>query len=120
MDRDNAAVSQHTKITPAMLQKLAADPAQFGPWVRAILADHIDEFDTLIQTRPELITTGQRMEFMQFLAKLGDAFPKALAGAALPGSGFSISINLPAPGQAPQPLQLVQEVKAEPPPVPEA
>ena len=94
IDRDNAAVQHLAGLPPAVLEQISKDPAKFGPWVRSLLALHIDEFDTFMAQHPGEVTIPQTLQFLEFLAKLGDAYPKQAANNAGAGGGFNLVINL--------------------------
>lgn len=100
MDRSNPAVSKHTSIPPATLERIVSDPLGLAPWARALLVQHIDEMDTRLANDPDSVPIGQKMEFMNFLAKLGDAMPKPQQQVGGPGAGFGVTIVLTTPAKA--------------------
>jgi hypothetical protein len=111
MDRSNAAITKFTEIPPAVLEAITKDPAQMQPWVRSLLALHIDEVDTMLAENPAAMTIPQRLQWIEFLAKLGDAMPKPAQSAAQGGGGgFGVTIVLnQTQGKPPSPPAVVIE-----------
>ena len=107
MDLKNPAVAQLTNIPPAVLAEISANPASFGPWVRALLAVHLDKMHDLINQDPDYASPGQRMDFMKFLASIGDAMPKVQVAQQAAGSGFSVQINIGTPDKSAKPASPV-------------
>lgn len=105
-DRDNLAVQHLVGLPPAVLEQISRDPAKFGPWIRSLLALHIDEFDTKMAQNPGSVTIAQTLQFLEFLAKIGDAYPKPAANTAGAGNGFHLVINMGEPKTAPQIIEM--------------
>ena len=111
MDRNNPAVGQLTRISPALAAAISENPSNLQPWARSLLVDYIDELDEFIALNPDKVTFNQRLQFVEMLAKLGDAFPKTAAVNPTGNApGFSVQIVFaPNPKSPPTPTALVIE-----------
>ena len=90
MDQNSPAVLQQTNIPPALLEAVETDPRLLGAIARKMLAVQMDALHKRL--RDPNTPIGQRQAFADFLAKVGDAYPKANAMVTAPGSGFSVNI----------------------------
>lgn len=99
MDESNPAVMDQMRSGPADLEEVALDTKVITRQSRKMLFLQVQKTHTLMAN--PAIPIGQRLQFIDTLAKLADAYPKANAGAGqLPqGAGFSVSIvyNAPVP-----------------------
>jgi hypothetical protein len=98
MDSANPAVTQRTAITPAMLEEVEKDAAPISAMARKMLLVQIDALHYKFRDLDAPI--GQRQAFAEFLAKVGDAMPKASNTPLLAGSGFSVNIIMSQPPPA--------------------
>lgn len=98
------------------VQARAAELEQSGYTFRlksAMRADMLSD-QVFIEAMGHDATLGQKMEAMRTFARLGDLEPKAQTAVAAQGSGFSITINIPAPPAAIAPAPLVERVDTAP------
>ena len=97
----NPAEFQLTKIPPALLEQLVEDPRAMDPTFRIMLAINVDRAHRRAED-PNL-PLSQRLQLIDTLAKLTDAYPKAsvaAAGAGGPALSVQIIFNKPDPKPA--------------------
>jgi hypothetical protein len=69
---------------------LAADPKKMSHHYRKLVLVHTNVLHG--KMRDPAVPVSQRLQFAEFLAKIGDAVPKATAMQSSPGAGFSVNI----------------------------
>lgn len=94
LDIANPAVVAHVDKDPAFLDKVEADSTALAPWARVMLAMHLDRMNQRVYSGEA--TVAQAQSFLELLAKIGDATPKASQGPAngQGSGGFSVNIIL--------------------------
>ena len=91
MDNTNPAVRKQTLISPALLEEVEHNPKVIKKISAKLLLVQIDA--THQRMRDPNTPLGLRLQFIDHLAKLSDAYPKAnLPAVAVPGAGFSVNI----------------------------
>ncbi len=93
MDQTNPAVSKQLAMPPALLEEFASNPKAFKDYNLKLLAVHVDVMH--MRMRDPTVPMSVRLQFMELLAKLGDAIPKQAnvsANAGVPT--FSVNINM--------------------------
>ena len=89
---ENPAVAKLTAIPPALLEEIDRNPKVMQPIYAKMLAVNMNYVHHRAMTDPN-ITMGQRLQIIDTLAKLGDAYPKAnVPQLAAQGAGFSVNI----------------------------
>lgn len=91
MDAHNPAVAAQTALSPADLARVAENPKMLTDTARKMLLINMSAMHA--RMRDPNTPVGQRQSWMDFLAKLGDVYPKASAQV-VPGAGFSVNIVL--------------------------
>lgn len=93
MDQTNPAVSKQIAMPPALLEEFASNPKAFKDYNLKLLAVHVDVMH--MRMRDPTVPMSVRLQFMELLAKLGDAIPKqANVSANAGGPTFSVNINM--------------------------
>lgn len=103
MQQDNPAVLRQTEVPPSLLEELDNDPKLLSSVAKRMLLVRMDAMYRTISTSNT--SMGQQQQFIDFLAKIADAYPKANAvPVTAPGQGFSVNIimNAPSPAGLPQ------------------
>lgn len=91
MDTSNPAVAQQLPISPAALEALEKDASLITEQARKMFFIQAHKVHQLMAGAN--VPMGQRLQFMEVLAKAGDVYPKATA--AVQGAGgpaFSVQI----------------------------
>jgi hypothetical protein len=88
----NPAVTSLTNIPPAMLEDLIENPQAMNPTYRIMLASAVDATYRRIQDPSTPV--GQRIQFIDQLAKLADAYPKAGIQANANAGGPALSVQI--------------------------
>lgn len=100
MDVNNPAVTKHTNLSPADLEKIGKDPSLLTFTARKMLA--IQMMTTHDRMKDVNIPLGQRQSWMEFLSRVGDVVPRQSAGGVgVLGPGFSVQIVMNAPSSGP-------------------
>lgn len=93
MDQTNPAVSKQLAMPPALLEEFASNPKAFKDYNLKLLAVHVDVMH--MRMRDPAVPMSVRLQFMELLAKLGDAIPKQTnVSANAGGPSFSVNINM--------------------------
>lgn len=89
MNEQNPAVAQQLAVPPAMLEAVEKDPRVLSGVARKMLLVQMDAIHRRL--RDPNAPIGQRQAFADFLAKVGDAVPKASSQGAV-AAGVSINV----------------------------
>ena len=112
MEQTNPAVQQQTLISPALLEEIETNPKAIATLSKKMLLVQVDAVHR--RMRDPNTPVGQRLQFIDIRAKLGDAYPKAAAVAVAPGAGFSVNIIM-APNEPKKiPTKAVEIIENEP------
>jgi hypothetical protein len=98
-------------IPPALLQELEKNPDAFKPHARMMLANHINNTHFLL--KDPTVPFSQRLQFMDFLAKVTGSYVSPNSTPATTGSNFSLNIVLTPPTPT-QSTQITIEAEASP------
>lgn len=107
MDSSNPAVAQQLPISPAALEALEKDASLITAQARKMFFIQAHKVHQLMAGAN--VPMGQRLQFMEVLAKAGDVYPKATAVQAGAG-GPAFSINIVLNKDDPKPIASSQPV----------
>jgi len=109
MNLDNPAISAQLAMPPALLEEFIQNPKAFRAHHLKMLAVHADVVH--MKLKDPSVGIAQRIQFMEFLAKISDILPKAAQAAnASAGPGLTVKIVFKEPPTA-APLPMVEVVE---------
>ena len=112
MDEQNPAVGKQVQIPPAFLEEVGQDPRALEAWCRKLYLVGVDKVHRAM--RDPNIPLGQRMAWLDHLAKYGGLGQQRQQATTGQGSGFSVQIVLNNPAESAKPAPAVIDVQATP------